>query len=210
VGRGVIVAAVLSLVLVGAGCSSDGGTKASTGARSSTSSSAPAGGSSTSSGATSSTTVSPACRPRGTTSPQSDELTPVNQLLSAVTTSAARCADSIVFTFEPNAAPRPSYVIEYADGPFTDSAGRAVRPPGSSYLKVRFQPAWIADLSRPSAPLTYTGPRVITPSGTRVVRGLAMYDAAEGVVGWIVGVDGTRAFTVDASPSRVVVTVSRA
>lgn len=212
--RRVVIATSLSLILVVAACGSDGG-KSSTDAGSTTTSSTLASAdSSTSStsagGGSTSNSVPPSCRPDGATSMQSNELSGVDQLLSSVTTSSTECTDSITFTFLPNAAPRPSYVIEYVDGPFTDSAGREIKPPGTSYLKVRFQPAWIADLNQPAAPLTYTGPRVITPVGSSVVRGLALYDASEAVVGWVVGVDGTHPFTVEASPSNVVITVSRA
>jgi hypothetical protein len=148
------------------------------------------------------------CRFAGSTSPQRNAPVPGNQLLSGVTTGTAPCQDTMTFTFLPSAAPAPSYVIDYAAGPFADSAGRRVKPPGTAYLRVKFQPASIADFDQPSAPLTYRGPRVITPTATKVVRGLAIYTAEEGVVGWIVGIDGKHPIEVDASPGRVSIAVN--
>ncbi len=155
---------------------------------------------------TPSTTVR--CHVAGSTSKQRNALVADNQLLSGVTTATAPCQDTVTFTFLPSAAPAPSYVIDYAAGPFADSAGRPVKPPGSASLRVRFQPASIADFDQPSAPLTYRGPRVITPTDTKVVRGLAIYAAEEGVVGWIVGIDGRHPIEVDAGPGRVSIAVS--
>ena len=98
--------------------------------------------------------------------------------------------------------------IDYADGPFMNTAGTPVKPPGTAYLRVRFHPAWIVDVNAPNAPLTYTGPHVITPTGTHVVRGLALYDSFEAMVGWIIGLDGTHPIEVDAGPGKVTITVS--
>jgi hypothetical protein len=47
----------------------------------------------------------------------------------------------------------------------------------------------------------------MTPTGLHSVRGLAMYDASEAVVGWIIGVDGQRPFAVEGSPAKVVIRV---
>ncbi len=215
--RRVVVAAGLSLVVVMAACGSDGGSTKSTESGSTSTRTGKAKASSTSSATagdtaagsvTTTTTANPACHFVGATSEQRNQLVAQDQLLSAVTTSSDACTDRITFTFLPSAAPAPSYVVDYADGPFTDSAGRPVKPAGTTYLRVRFQPAWIADLNAPNAPATYTGPRVITPTGAHVVQGLALYDASEGVVGWVVGLDGTHPVEVDAGPGRVTVTVS--
>ena len=59
----------------------------------------------------------------GRTEPQENALAPVDQLLTDVTTATDGCVDSVTFTFRPSSAPAPSYRVEYADGPFTDSAG---------------------------------------------------------------------------------------
>lgn len=211
--RRVVVAAGLACALVLAGCDSGGGSKHATeSGRTSTSRRGPSSARSTTtslpdgfSSAPSATTI---CHFNGSTSELRNGLSTVTELLSGVTTAAAPCEDTITFTFLPSAAPQPSYDIDYTDGPFTDSAGRPVKPPGTAYLRVRFSPAWIADMSQPSAPLTYTGPKVIAATGSKVVRGLALYAAEEGVVGWIVGIDGTHPIEVDASPGRVVIAVS--
>jgi hypothetical protein len=214
----VLVAAGLSLVVVLAGCGSEGGSKDATKSGSTstktakpskTSPTTASGGTGAGSGGgTTATTLDPSCHFVGATSEQRNGLVAQDQLLSGVATTSDLCTDQVTFTFLPSAAPAPSYVIDYADGPFTDSAGTPVKPPGTTYLRVRFQPAWIADLNAPNAPLTYTGPRVITPTGTHVIRGLALYDASEAVVGWIVGLDGTHPIEVDGSPGRVTLTVS--
>lgn len=131
----------------------------------------------------------------------------VEQLLTDVTTGTDGCIDTVTFTFRPNPAPAPSYQIEYAEGPFQNSAGETMTPAGAVFLRVRFQPAWIADLSVESAPATYTGPRVITPTGLKSVRGLALFDASEAVVGWAIGLDEQRPYSVEASSAKVVVTI---
>ncbi len=114
------------------------------------------------------------------------------------------CIDTITFTFRPSASPAPSYRIEYAPGPFYNSAGDVIDPGGAAFLRVRFAPAWIVDLNQVPAPLTYTGPRTITTAGTKTVQGVMLYDASEAVVGWVVGLDAQHPFTVAASVGRVV------
>lgn len=196
----VIVAAALACALALSGCGSDGGKKNATDA-----------GSTSSSTVTSTTSTTVPCHFSGTVDPQQNALASVDQLLTDVTTSTDGCVDTITFTFRPNAAPAPSYQIEFAEPPFRDSAGREVKPAGTVYLKIRFQPAWIADLSMESAPATYTGPKVITPVGMSAVRGLALYEATEAVVGWVIGLDepfGPKPpFSVEATPGKVVVKV---
>jgi hypothetical protein len=129
------------------------------------------------------------------------------QYLTDVTAAPSGCVDVITFDFRGSAAVAPSYQIAYEPGPFVNSAGEETRPAGTALLKIRFEPAWIADLSQESAPLTYTGPRVLTPTGTNVVRGLALYSASEGSVGWVAGIDGQRPFRVEATAGKVVVTI---
>lgn len=193
--RRLVVTAGLVFALVLSGCGSDG-KKAS----SSTSTT-------TSSTSTSTTTTTAPCAFTGTLTPQQNALATVDQLLTDVTTATDGCVDSVSFTFRPSAAPAPSYQIEYATGPFMNSAGETVTPAGAAFLKVRFQPAWIADLSMESAPLTYPGPRVITPTGLKTVRGVAMFDASEAVVGWIIGLDAQHPFAVEATSGKVVVKI---
>jgi hypothetical protein len=193
----------LVAALVVAGCSSgdDGSNDAASRRDRTTTTTAP----STSSSTTTTTTVS--CPIVGNTETKDSPRPAVDQLLSDVTTATDGCTDTITFTFQPNAAPMPGYQVDYADPPFSNSAGQEVTPAGSAFLKVRFIPAWIADLNQESAPLTYKGPRTMTPTGLHSVRGLAMYDASEAVVGWVIGLDGPRPFEVDASSAKVVLRI---
>jgi len=39
------------------------------------------------------------------------------------------------------------------------------------------------------------------------VRGLALFEAYEAVVGWAIGLDARRAYTVEASPATVVIRI---
>lgn len=82
---------------------------------------------------------------------------------------------------------------------------------GSRFLRVRFQPAYTADLNVATAPATYTGPHRFDPTTARTVRSVVLYDASEGVVGWIIGLDGSGRYTVTttASPPSLTVRVSR-
>jgi hypothetical protein len=197
------VAGAVVAALVVAGCSSGDGSsdrRTGTGDRTTTTTAL----STTSSTAVTTTT---SCPTVGNADTKDSSRPAVDQLLTDVTTATDGCTNTITFTFQPNAAPMPGYQVEYADPPFSNSAGQTVTPAGTAFLKVRFIPAWIADLNQESAPLTYTGPRAITPTGLHSVRGLAMYDASEAVVGWVIGLDGRRPFAVDASSAKVVLRI---
>jgi len=121
------------------------------------------------------------------------------------------CSDTITFSFR--AAPgagAPPYVIESASPPFAQAgSGEPITVPGRAFLRIKFQPAWTADVQ--TGVSTYTGPRRIEPTGAAVTRGLVLFDSFEGVVGWIVGLDSSGAYTVtsSASPPRVTVTVGK-
>lgn len=165
------------------------------------------------------TTVAPSsttapCNFAGTTAAQRrDATTPATQpfLLTAVRIAAAGCTDTVTFDFRPaGPAAEPPYALEYRSPPFAQAgSGAPVTVPGNAFLVIRFQPAWIADIDAPGSPPTYTGPQQITASGTSYVRGMALFDAYEGVVGWIIGLDGQRPVRVDetASPARLVINV---
>lgn len=199
--REAMVAAGLALTMTLAGCSSDDGQKTAPKTRPSTSST-----SSTTVTSTTTTTTAP-CTFTGTTTPQQNALASEVQYLTDVSALPSGCVDVLTFTFRGSAAIEPSYQIAYAPGPFTNTAGQAVRPAGTAFLKIRFEPAWIADLSQEGAPRTYAGPTTITPTGTHVVRGLALYDANEAVVAWVAGIDGQRPFRVEPSAGKVVITI---
>jgi hypothetical protein len=197
--RRIVLPTALAVALALSACSSGDDGKAATDKGKTTSSSS----TTTSSATGGSTTTTSTCPRVGSTETKDSSRPAVDQLLTDVTTATDGCTDTITFTFRPNAAPMPGYQVEYADPPFDNSAGQTVTPAGTAFLKVRFIPAWIVDLNQESAPLTYKGPRTITPTGLHSVRGLAMYDASEAVVGWVIGLDGQRPFRVDASSAKV-------
>jgi hypothetical protein len=200
--REAIVATGLALTMTLAGCSSDDGAKTAPTTSSSTSST-----SSTTVSSTTTTTTTAPCNFTGTTTPQQNALASEVQYLTDVTAVSNGCVDVLTFTFRGSTTVEPSYQISYEPGPFTNTAGQAVRPAGTAFLKIRFEPAWIADLSQEGAPKTYTGPTAITPAGTHVVRGLALYDANEAVVAWVAGIDGQRPFRVEPSAGKVTITI---
>lgn len=165
---------------------------------------------STTSTTTSTTTVP--CNFAGTVAPQRrNSSTPTTFLLTNVTIAASGCIDTVTFDFTPDGpASEPPYQLEYKDPPFAQSgSGEPVTVPGTAFLVIRFQPAWIADITREGAPPSYTGPHEITATGTSFVKGMALYDAYEAVVGWVIGLDGQHPVRVDetASPPRLVINV---
>jgi hypothetical protein len=201
--REAIVAIGLALTMTVAGCSSDDGGKTALKTRPSTSSTS----STSSTTVTSSTTTTVPCNFTGTTTPQRNALASENQYLIDVTAVPNGCVDVLTFTFRGSMAVEPSYQIAYEPGPFTNTAGQVVRPAGTAFLKIRFEPAWIADLSQEGAPKTYTGPTAIVPAATHVVRGLSLYDANEAIVAWVAGIDGQRPFRVEPSAGQVVIII---
>ena len=132
-------------------------------------------------------------------------------LLTDVQVTAGACTDSITFTFRSTTpAGAPPYVVEPASPPFTQAAsGQAIVMPGSRFLRVRFQPSWTADLD--TGMLTYTGPRDIRVTGAAATRAVVLYDAYEGYVGWLVGLDGSGEYSVTTatSPPSLTVTVGK-
>lgn len=114
--------------------------------------------------------------------------------------------DRVVFTF---ADALPGYDVRYVGRPVRqDGSGRAVPLAGGPVLRVRMENALDADLSKPSAPLTYTGPQRITP-GTPEIAELARVGGFEGVLTWAVGVRDRVDFRVATlrSPPRLVLDV---
>ena len=131
-------------------------------------------------------------------------------LLTDVEIEAARpCVDTVTLKFRPDVAEAPGFTLEYQDGPFSEAgSGAPVEVDGGAFLVLRMEPAAIADLSVETAPLTYEGPRDIAPDGTAHVVQMRLYDAFEGVVGWVIGIDGQQPFTVDTGTSPPSITIS--
>lgn len=101
---------------------------------------------------------------------------------------------------------KPGFGVRYEKGPFTDDpSGEPITVEGSSFLVVRFEPVHSADLSKPDAPETYTGPRTINPSGTAHIVQVREAGDFEGQMIWIIGLNKTRPFTarVTSSGSRI-------
>ena len=104
----------------------------------------------------------------------------------------------------------PGYQIGYVQRPvLEDGSGKPVEVSGGNVLLVRMEPALDADLTKESAPLTYTGPTRFSPD-TSSVRELVRVGGFESVLSWAVGVDEKRPFRVSRleNPSRIVIDVA--
>jgi hypothetical protein len=114
--------------------------------------------------------------------------------------------DRVVFEFSNTV---PGYDARYADGPVqADGSGADVAVTGGAVLIVRMNNALDADLSKPGAPETYTGPRRFSP-GTPHVSELVRVGGFEGVLTWALGIAGRVPFRVTTleGPPRLVIIV---
>jgi hypothetical protein len=129
-------------------------------------------------------------------------------LLTAVRTGRRPCADRITFEFRDGAP--PEYTVEYQPGPFElGESGMPLTVQGSSFLVVRFPHSSGVDLNDPTAPATYTGPDSIIPTGLAHAREVRKFEDFEAVLQWVIGLDGTRPFTVGVldGPPRVYIDI---
>jgi hypothetical protein len=116
-------------------------------------------------------------------------------LLTDVRSGSQPCADRVTFEFRDGAA--PAYTVEYQPGPFSlGESGQSLTIDGTAFLVVTFPHAAGVDLTDPAAPSTYTGPESIHPTGLTHVREIRRLEDFEGVLKWVIGLDGTRPFTV--------------
>jgi hypothetical protein len=125
-------------------------------------------------------------------------------LLTAVRAARHDRFDRVVFQFR-NAL--PGYEVRYAQRPVRqDGSGTVVAVDGRFVVRIRMENALDADLTKPSAPLTYTGPTRLSP-GTSVVVELARAGGFEGVLTWVAGLRERAAYRVTtlAAPPRLVV-----
>lgn len=125
-------------------------------------------------------------------------------LLTAVRASRHEGFDRVVFEFR-NAL--PGYDVGYVSGPIrNDPSGKIVPIAGAAMVRIRMDHALDADLTRPSAPMTYTGPQRMRP-GTPEIAELARTGSFEGVLTWVAGLQDRVDFRVTTltAPARLVV-----
>jgi len=128
-------------------------------------------------------------------------------LLTAVRAAQHEGFDRVVFEFANGV---PGADVRYVERPVrADGSGDVVPVAGKAILLVRMTPALDADLSRETAPPTYTGPTRFVPA-TRAVTELVRTGGFEAVLTWAVGVDGKRPFRVVrlVDPPRLVIDVA--
>jgi hypothetical protein len=128
-------------------------------------------------------------------------------LLTGVRAASHDGYDRVVFEFRNGV---PGYDVGYSERPVrADGSGEPVAVAGGAVLLVRMEPALDADLTKESAPRTYTGPTRVRPDTTAVAE-LVRTGGFESVLTWAVGVDGKRPFRVTRleSPARIVIDVA--
>jgi hypothetical protein len=134
------------------------------------------------------------------------------RLLTDVRVGVHDCYERVTFEFKPRsgeAGGPVAWKAAYEPGPITeDASGRPVPVKGGAFLVIRFS-AQGADLTKPDAPDTYTGPTSLEAAGATRIQQVRRTGDFEGVLTWVIGVDKQRPFHVStqADPSRVVVDV---
>jgi len=134
------------------------------------------------------------------------------RLLTDVRVGVHDCFERVTFEFKPRsgeAAGPVGWKAAYQPGPVTeDGSGRTVAVKGGAFLVVHFN-AQGADLTKPDAPDTYTGPTSMEAAGATRIQQVRRTGDFEGVLTWVIGVDRQRPFhvTTQDNPARVVVDV---
>ena len=104
----------------------------------------------------------------------------------------------------------PGYRIAYTEKPvIADPSGETVEVAGDHVIWIRLEPSSGFDLlGRPDTP-TYVGPTRMS-SDTEVVTEAVLTGDFEGVLSWVLGLDGERPFVVTelSSPPRLVIDVA--
>jgi len=114
--------------------------------------------------------------------------------------------DRVVFEFRNHL---PGYDMGYVEPPVqADGSGADVNVAGSAILRLRMDPALDADLTKGSAPLTYTGPTRFSPD-TAAVTELVRIGGFEATLSWAIGVNGKQPFRVTRleNPARLVIDI---
>ena len=127
-------------------------------------------------------------------------------LLTAVRAARHEGYDRIVFEF---ANTIPGYDVRYVQPPIRqDGSGAPVAVNGANLLRIRMENALDADLTKPSAPRTYTGPQRFDPHTPEIAE-LVRAGGFEAVLTWVAGLRDRVDFRVTtlSSPPRLVVDV---
>ena len=127
-------------------------------------------------------------------------------LLTAVRAARHEGYDRIVFEF---ANEIPGYDVRYVQPPVRqDGSGAAVPVNGAHLLRIKMENALDADLTKPSAPRTYTGPQRFDPHTPEIAE-LVRTGGFEAVLTWVAGLRDRVDFRVTTlrSPPRLVVDV---
>jgi hypothetical protein len=127
-------------------------------------------------------------------------------LMTAVRVARHEGYDRVVFQFRDAL---PGYDVRYVSRPVRqDASGKVVSVRGAYVLRIRMSHALDADLSKPGAPRTYTGPTRISPTTPEIAQ-LVRTGAFEGVLTWHIGVRDRVDFRVMTlhNPARIVVDV---
>ena len=125
-------------------------------------------------------------------------------LLTAVRAARHAGYDRVVFQFR-NAL--PGYDVRYVSRPVhQDGSGRVVPVKGAHVVRVRMENALDADLTKPTAPMTYLGPRRFSPPTPEIAE-LVDVGGFEGILTWAAGLHDRVDFRVTTlkAPPRLVV-----
>ena len=186
---------VVCVALVLAGCSSDDDDP-------------PPGTTTTTTEATTSTTAATTTSTtafEGTTAPVTIPLdTAQTMLLTGVTVEHEDGVDRVTFAFQGEGVPLVD--ARYVEEVRADGSGNAVEVEGSAYLQIRMEPASTADLSGEEVQRTYTGPDRVRGDTTAITEVVRTGDF-EANLTWVIGLDASTEYRVDAtaSPATVVV-----
>lgn len=115
--------------------------------------------------------------------------------------------DRVVFEFDERV---PGHAVEYVERPVTeDGSGDEVAVGGDGVLQVRLENARSARIDGERVEPTYRGARRLTGDGEPVVEVVSVGDF-EGVVTWVLGVEGRPPFRVTKldGPPRLVIDVA--
>jgi hypothetical protein len=132
------------------------------------------------------------------------------------TAGAVGCVDQVTFTFDVGSAPGaepPGYVVEYHDpaqDPFVDGDPPVpIALPGSAFLLVTMKPALSTNPLVAGAPQTYTGNLSLEYGDHHHLQIVRKLPDGDNTVRWVIGLDGVRPFRVDRAedPPRITVSI---